>query len=118
MPARSIASLFAGSLVISACSQSSAQQGGGDALTHLQDRIAIEDLIVGYYEHLGGSAEGVGEYYTEDAVFDVNGMVLTGRAAIRASMAGLAMTSLQLRRRAPPSRRRAAARKAASPTCC
>ncbi len=83
----SMAGLVAGSLTLAACNQSSAQEGGGDALTRLQDRIAIEDLIVGYYEHLG-SAEGLGEYYTEDAVFDVNGVVLTGRQEIEGIYGG------------------------------
>jgi ketosteroid isomerase-like protein len=85
----SVAGLMAGSLVLAGCNQSSAQEGGNDALTRLQDRIVIEDLIVGYYEHLGsGSAEGVAEYYTEDAVFDVNGVVLNGPEAIEGIYGG------------------------------
>ena len=49
----------------------------------LLDRIQIEDLIVGYYYNLGqGDAEAFGDYYTEDAVFDVNGMGGGGTAGI------------------------------------
>jgi len=51
----------------------------------LFDRIAIEDLITRYYAHLGTDDAGAfGDYYTEDAVFDVNGVVSTGREAIEA----------------------------------
>lgn len=52
----------------------------------LFDRIAIEDLVTRYYENFGSSdaAEAFGEYYTEDAVFDVNGIVSTGRKEIEA----------------------------------
>jgi uncharacterized protein (TIGR02246 family) len=52
----------------------------------LADRIAIEDLVTRYYENFGSSdaAEQFGAYYTEDAVFDVNGIVSTGRAEIEA----------------------------------
>jgi len=90
MRALSVAGLVAGSLALAACNQSSAQEGGGDSLVRLQDRIAIEDLIVGYYAHLGsGSSDAFGEFYTEDAVFDVNGMVLTGREEIEGIYDGL-----------------------------
>ncbi len=47
------------------------------------DRIAIEDMVVEYYAHLGGSeASAFGDYFAEGAVFDVNGKVATGRAEI------------------------------------
>jgi ketosteroid isomerase-like protein len=49
----------------------------------LLDRIQIEDMIVGYYYHLGsGDHKGFSEYYVEDAEFDVNGKVYKGQAAI------------------------------------
>ena len=52
----------------------------------LFDRIAIEDMVTRYYENFGSSdaAEQFGTYYTEDAVFDVNGIVSTGRKEIEA----------------------------------
>jgi len=50
----------------------------------LFDRLAVEDLVTRYYENFGGTdaAEQFGTYYTEDAVFDVNGVVSRGREEI------------------------------------
>ena len=50
----------------------------------LLDRIAIEDMVTRYYGNFGkqDAAEDFGAFYTEDAVFDVNGIVSTGREAI------------------------------------
>jgi ketosteroid isomerase-like protein len=49
----------------------------------LLDRIQIEDLLVRYYVDLSsGSAHDLAQYYTEDAVLDVNGMISKGREAI------------------------------------
>ena len=50
----------------------------------LADRIAIEDMVTRYYANFGkqDAAEEFGAFYTEDAVFDVNGIVSTGREAI------------------------------------
>ena len=60
----------------------------GDApMDHsLADRIAIEDMVTRYYGNFGkqDAAEDFGAFYTEDAVFDVNGIVSTGREAIEA----------------------------------
>ena len=52
----------------------------------LFDHIAIEDMVTRYYGNFGkqDAAEDFGAYYTEDAVFDVNGIVSTGREAIEA----------------------------------
>ena len=57
-----------------------------DAGTALADRIAIEDMVTRYYGNFGkqDAAEDFGAFYTEDAVFDVNGIVSTGREAIEA----------------------------------
>jgi len=50
----------------------------------LLDRIQIEDLLVRYYTDMtSGSAHDLAQYYTEDAVFDVNGMISKGREAIQ-----------------------------------
>ena len=50
----------------------------------LMDRIAIEDMVTRYYANFGkqDAAEDFGAFYTEDAVFDVNGIVSQGREAI------------------------------------
>ncbi|HEY6815290.1 MAG TPA: nuclear transport factor 2 family protein [Croceibacterium sp.] len=50
----------------------------------LFDRVAIEDMVTRYYANFGkqDAAEDFGAFYTEDAVFDVNGIVSTGREAI------------------------------------
>jgi ketosteroid isomerase-like protein len=64
-----------------------AASGGADgAGTQLADRIAIEDMVTRYYGNFGkqDAAEDFGAFYTEDAVFDVNGIVSTGREAIEA----------------------------------
>lgn len=56
----------------------------------LADRIAIEDMITRYYASLGAGEPGAfGDYYTEDAVFDVNGVVSTGHEEIEALYAGM-----------------------------
>jgi uncharacterized protein (TIGR02246 family) len=59
---------------------------GEPAESELADRIAIEDLVTRYYENFGSTdaAEEFATYYTEDAVFDVNGIVSTGREEIEA----------------------------------
>ena len=52
----------------------------------LADRIAIEDMVTRYYGNFGkqDAADDFAAFYTEDAVFDVNGIVSTGREAIEA----------------------------------
>ena len=57
------------------------EAGPGAALA---DRVAIEDMVTRYYANFGkqDAAEDFGAFYTEDAVFDVNGIVSTGRKAI------------------------------------
>jgi ketosteroid isomerase-like protein len=65
-----------------------AATGGGTSLDdgRLADRIAIEDMVTRYYGNFGkqDSADDFGVFYTEDAVFDVNGIVSTGREEIEA----------------------------------
>ena len=49
----------------------------------LLDRIQIEDFITRYYYDLaGGKAKELAEYFTEDAVLDVDGVVAKGHAGI------------------------------------
>jgi ketosteroid isomerase-like protein len=56
----------------------------------LLDRIQIEDLLIRYYADLSlGEGHNRAQFYTEDTVLDVNGMVAEGRAAIEKMYAGL-----------------------------
>jgi ketosteroid isomerase-like protein len=56
----------------------------------LLDRIQIEDLLVRYYVDLtSGSGHDLAQYYTEDAVLDVNGTISNGREAIEKLYGGL-----------------------------
>ena len=52
----------------------------------LADRIAIEDMMTRYYGNFGktDAADDFASFYTQDAVFDVNGIVSNGRQAIEA----------------------------------
>lgn len=51
----------------------------------LLDRIQIEDLLVRYYYELSqGKAHEMSEYFTEDALLDVDSTVAHGRAEIEA----------------------------------
>jgi ketosteroid isomerase-like protein len=61
-------------------------KGEGAVSDSLADRIAIEDMMTRYYGNFGkqDAADDFGAFYTEDAVFDVNGIVSTGREAIEA----------------------------------
>ena len=70
----------AAALALAGCNQT----GKPDpAMTRLADRIAVEDLITDYYEHFGGSKnEDFARYYTDDASFDVNGLVYKGHQEI------------------------------------
>ena len=49
----------------------------------LLDRIQIEDLLAKYYVDLtSGSSHDLAQYYTEDALLDVNGTIVRGRNEI------------------------------------
>ena len=49
----------------------------------LLDRIQIEDMLIRYYVDISsGSGHNLAGNFTEDAVFDVNGMISRGREAI------------------------------------
>src|SRR5665811_1875603 len=49
----------------------------------LLDRIQIEDMIVKYYVDMSaGKSHDLSQYYTEDAVLDVNGVIAKGQKAI------------------------------------
>lgn len=49
----------------------------------LLDRIQIEDMLVKYYVDMSaGKSHDLAQYYTEDAVLDVNGVISKGREEI------------------------------------
>lgn len=61
-----------------------------EAETALFDRIQIEDMLVRYYFDLSsGKSHDLAQYYTEDAVLDVNGIVSEGREKIEELYADL-----------------------------
>ena len=56
----------------------------------LLDRIQIEDMLIRYYVDISsGSGHNLAKNFTGDAVFDVNGMIATGREAIAKMYGGL-----------------------------
>ena len=76
-------------LALASCQQAGAQ-GADAAIQTTVDRIAIEDMVTKYYANLGGGdAHAFDEYFTEDAVFDVNGIVANGREEISGIYDGL-----------------------------
>ena len=55
----------------------------------LLDRIQIEDLISNYYWDMTSSGRhSLSDYYVEDAVLDVNGIVYRGHEAIKEAYSG------------------------------
>jgi ketosteroid isomerase-like protein len=56
----------------------------------LLDRVQIEDMIIRYYVDISsGSGHNLAQYFTRDAVCDVNGMIAKGRDAIGKMYGGL-----------------------------
>ncbi len=53
-------------------------------VTALIDRAAVENLMVGYYSHIGNSSFNFGQYFVKDGVLDVNGIVAKGAEEIKA----------------------------------
>jgi hypothetical protein len=75
-----LASLAASTIGL--CAPAGAQQV---TMETLLDRIQIEDLLTRYYYELSqGNAHEMSEYFTEDALLDVDGTVAQGRAEIEA----------------------------------
>jgi ketosteroid isomerase-like protein len=56
----------------------------------LLDRIQIEDMLVKYYVDMSaGKSHDLAQYYTEDAILDVNGVIAKGRKEIEKMYSGL-----------------------------
>jgi hypothetical protein len=65
---------------------------------HMLDRMQIEEMIINYYQELGGGAHSnLSEYFTEDAIFIVNGKRYNGRKAIDAIYKELGSQASKLR---------------------
>ena len=84
--AAAVGGIAAGALVAPHVPGLAASNDAVEAGSTLADRIAIEDMVTRYYGNFGkqDAADDFGAFYTEDAVFDVNGIVSTGREAIEA----------------------------------
>jgi len=70
---------------LAGCNPNAGSSSAADPVNRdLLDRVAIEDMVTRYYANFGkqDAADDFGAFYTEDAVFDVNGIVSQGRAAI------------------------------------
>jgi hypothetical protein len=52
-------------------------------VTALIDRASIENLMVDYYSHIGNGSFNFGQYFIQDGVLDVNGIVAKGAEAIK-----------------------------------
>jgi hypothetical protein len=74
------------SLAASLCMPATAQQV---TMETLLDRIQVEDFLTRYYYDLSqGNAHELSEYFTEDALLDVDGTVAVGHAEIDALYGG------------------------------
>ena len=64
-------------------------QHNGVTMETLLDRIQIEDLLVRYYYELSqGDAHEMSEYFTEDALLDVDSTIAQGRDEIQSLYGG------------------------------
>ncbi len=90
MKRTSMITASASALLLSACADVEVSAELDDDTMAMLDRVAIEDMVVEYYAHLGGDDAGAfDEYFTEDAIFDVNGIVANGREEIEGIYSGL-----------------------------
>ena len=77
-------------LALAGCAEGNAQPAEDSVHREMLDRVAIHDLVARYYANLGGGdPASFNDYYTEDAVFDVNGIVARGKQEIEGIYAGL-----------------------------
>jgi ketosteroid isomerase-like protein len=71
-------------LALAGCGIQEAREGVSKQ-EELLARVAIEDLLNRYYQQLGsGNPAAFNEFYTDDAVFEVNGVVAEGKEEIEA----------------------------------
>ncbi|TIX49577.1 nuclear transport factor 2 family protein [Alteraurantiacibacter aquimixticola] len=90
MKAITISAAALAAVTLAACGSVEVSNEVDPAMQEVMDRVAIEDMVTEYYAHLGGGdASAFDEYFTEDAIFDVNGIVANGRAEIEEIYAGI-----------------------------
>jgi ketosteroid isomerase-like protein len=71
-------------LSLAGCTANAADQAPDAATRAALDRVAIGELLNRYYSNFGAeSSLGFNDYYTDDAVFDVNGHVAHGKDEIQ-----------------------------------
>ncbi len=78
-------------LALAGCNTNATSSSAADPTNAaLLDKVAITDLLNRYYQNFGGTNPAAfNDFYTDDAVFDVNGIVATGKAEIEQIYAGL-----------------------------
>jgi ketosteroid isomerase-like protein len=80
-------------LALAGCNAHESSSAAAPENRALLDRVMISDLLSRYYGNFGGTAsDAFDKYYTDDAIFDVNGHVAHGKKEIEAIYAGLAST--------------------------
>jgi ketosteroid isomerase-like protein len=88
MQARWAAALAA--LALAGCTAHDSSSAADPENRALLDKMAITDLLSRYYSNFGAdSSLGFNAFYTDDAVFDVNGHVARGKAGIQGIYASL-----------------------------
>ena len=88
MLGRTMAALAA--LTLAGCNAHASSSAADPENRALLDRVAISDLLSRYYSNFGAeSSLGFNDFYTDDAVFDVNGHVAKGKVGIKGIYASL-----------------------------
>ena len=79
-------------LAVAGCSARAATPSLDAAQQAMLDRVAINDLLSRYYGNFSNAGANFTGYYTDDAIFDVNGHVAHGKKEIEGIYAGLRTT--------------------------
>lgn len=81
---RKIAGLLLGVVAAAALPAAAGARTAPVTQANVLDRLQVEDMMVEYYALLTERVRhDIGEYFTDEAVLDVNGFRLEGRAAIQ-----------------------------------